>query len=169
MGAPPKWTNAPAVQAWHRSDHRTERDGTPGQPRIWSPDYKTTETWSTPSLRNVHWSDLVDVTPLGPVRECPNPEQHEKREPRPLTPGDITDEMVERAVAEADAWPSAYVNATVLRAALTAALTVPTRPEWADVADTLHRLWPDGLDGIASEDVARRLHTEGGVRVEGRS
>jgi hypothetical protein len=76
LGVPPEWTTAPAVQARHRSDLRTEHDGTPGQPRIWSPDYKTTETWSTPSLRNVHWSDLVDVTPLAPVRECPDPEQH---------------------------------------------------------------------------------------------
>ena len=77
FGVPPEWTIAPAVQAWHRSDHRTEYDGTPGQPRIWSRDYRTAETWSTPSLRNVHWSDLVDVTPLAPVRECPDPEQHD--------------------------------------------------------------------------------------------
>lgn len=76
FGIPPEWTTAPAVQAWHRSDHRTEHDGTPGQPRIWSPDYGTTERWSTPSLRDVHWSDLVDVVPLAPVRECPDPEQH---------------------------------------------------------------------------------------------
>ena len=81
FGVPPEWTTAPAVQAWHRSDHRTDHDGTPGQPRIWSPDYKTTETWSTPSLRNVHWSDLVDVTPLAPVLECPDPERHALQEP----------------------------------------------------------------------------------------
>lgn len=60
----PDWIDAPAVQAWHRSDGRTEHDGTPGKPCIWSPDYRTTERWSTPSLRNVHWSDLVDVVPL---------------------------------------------------------------------------------------------------------
>lgn len=60
----PDWTDAPAVQAWHRSDRRTECDGTPGKPRIWSPDYRTTEHWSTPSLQHVHWSDLVDVAPL---------------------------------------------------------------------------------------------------------
>lgn len=80
----PDWIDAPAVQAWHRSDRRTEHDGTPGKPRIWSPDYKTTETWSTPSLRNVHWSDLVDVTPLAPVRECPDPERHADIDPAPI-------------------------------------------------------------------------------------
>lgn len=60
----PDWLNAPAVRAWHKNDGRTEHDGTPGKPRIWSLDYGTTETWSTPSLRNVHWSELVDVEPL---------------------------------------------------------------------------------------------------------
>lgn len=62
--ARPEWLDAPAVRAWHKSDGRTERDGTPGKPRIWSPDYGTTETWSTPSLREVPWTDLVDVEPL---------------------------------------------------------------------------------------------------------
>ena len=60
----PAWLYAPAVRAWHRNDGRTEHDGTPGKPRIWSPDYGTTETWSTPSLREVPWTDLVDVEPL---------------------------------------------------------------------------------------------------------
>ncbi|WME22120.1 hypothetical protein [Brachybacterium sp. GU-2] len=62
--ARPEWLDAPAVRAWHKRDGRTERDGTPGKPRIWSPDYGTTETWSTPSLREVPWTDLVDVEPL---------------------------------------------------------------------------------------------------------
>ncbi|WP_341856398.1 hypothetical protein [Brachybacterium sp. GPGPB12] len=62
--ARPEWLDAPAVRAWHKSDGRTERDGTPGKPRIWSPDYGTAETWSTPSLRGVPWTDLVDVEPL---------------------------------------------------------------------------------------------------------
>lgn len=61
----PAWLDAPAVRAWHKNDGRTEHDGTPGKPRIWSPDYGTTETWSTPSLPGVHWSELVDVEPLG--------------------------------------------------------------------------------------------------------
>lgn len=61
----PEWTDTPAVRAWHKHDGRTEHDGTPGVKRIWSPDYGTTDTWSTPSLRNVPWSDLVDVEPLG--------------------------------------------------------------------------------------------------------
>lgn len=60
----PDWLDAPAVRAWHKNDGRTEHDGTPGKPRIWSPDYGTTETWSTPSLREVPWTDLVDVEPL---------------------------------------------------------------------------------------------------------
>lgn len=60
----PAWLYAPAVRAWHRNDGRTEHDGTPGKPRIWSPDYGTTDTWSTPSLREVPWTDLVDVEPL---------------------------------------------------------------------------------------------------------
>lgn len=62
--ARPEWLDAPAVRAWHKRDRRTEHDGTPGKPRIWSPDYGTTETWSTPSLREVPWTDLVDVEPL---------------------------------------------------------------------------------------------------------
>ena len=62
--ARPEWLDAPAVRAWHKRDGRTEHDGTPGKPRIWSPDYGRTETWSTPSLREVPWTDLVDVEPL---------------------------------------------------------------------------------------------------------
>ena len=62
--ARPDWIDAPAVRAWHKSDLRTEHDGTPGRPRIWSPDYGTTDVWSTPSLPHVPWSDLVDVEPL---------------------------------------------------------------------------------------------------------
>lgn len=41
----------------------------------------------------------------------------------------------------------------------------PKRPEWADLGEALDRLWPHGTDGIAREDIARRLHTEAGVRV----
>lgn len=67
--ARPEWLDAPAVRAWHKNDGRTEHDGTPGKPRIWSPDYRTTETWSTPSLQNVPWADLVDVEPLGITEE----------------------------------------------------------------------------------------------------
>lgn len=61
----PEWVNnAPAVRAWHKRDGRVEYNGRWGVKRIWSPDYRTTDTWSTPSLQNVPWSDLVEVEPL---------------------------------------------------------------------------------------------------------
>ena len=94
-------------------------------------------------------------------------EEWEKRaraaeQPRPLTPDAITDEMVKRA-------QSTYpLGAKHVREMLTAALTEPpARPEWADLGEALDRIWPHGIDGIAREDIARRLHTEAGVRVVG--
>ena len=85
-----------------------------------------------------------------------------RAESRPLTPDAITDEMVKRA-------QSTYpLGAKHVREMLTAALTEPpARPEWADLGEALDRLWPHGIDGIAREDIARRLHTEAGVRVVG--
>lgn len=66
----PEWVNnAPAVRAWHKNDGHTEHNGKPGLKRIWSPDYGTSATWSTPSLRNVPWSDLVNVEPLGIIED----------------------------------------------------------------------------------------------------
>ena len=83
-------------------------------------------------------------------------------ESRPLTPDAITDEMVKRA-------QSTYpLGAKHVREMLTAALTEPpARPEWADLGEALDRIWPHGIDGISREDIARRLHTEAGVRVVG--
>ena len=94
----------------------------------------------------------------------------EKAESRPLTPGAITDEMVKRALG-ANGQPETSVDSSSgrrMRHILTAALTdPPARPEWADLGEALDRLWPHGTDGIAREDIARRLHTEAGVRVVG--
>ena len=98
-------------------------------------------------------------------------EEWEKRaraaeQPRPLTPDAITNEMVERGQ---DAyWGNERTVEGRVREILTAALTEPpARPEWADLGEALDRLWPHGTDGIAREDIARRLHTEAGVRVVG--
>ena len=87
-------------------------------------------------------------------------------ESRPHTPDAITNEMVERGQ---DAyWGNERTVEGRVREILTAALTEPpARPEWADLGEALDRLWPHGTDGIAREDIARRLHTEAGVRVVG--
>jgi hypothetical protein len=85
-------------------------------------------------------------------------------EPRPLTPDDITDEMVERAWAE---WVSLDDrDAHSMRLSIRAALTGPTRPEWADLEDVLDAQWPEGINGAKNGHIARMLHV-GGVRVEG--
>lgn len=55
----PDWFFKPAVRAHHKNDDRSR-----GAKRIWSPDGRESYTWSTPSLRNVPWVDLVDVEPL---------------------------------------------------------------------------------------------------------
>lgn len=92
-------------------------------------------------------------------------DEADKRNAHPLSPDAITDEEVERARAEADAW-GYQVSNVGMRHILTAASTEPpARPEWADLGEALDRLWPHGTDGIAREDIARRLHTEAGVRV----
>ena len=91
-------------------------------------------------------------------------------ESHPLTPDAITDEMRKRArAAFFNEWNKVDSNTSnAIHAALTAALTEPpARPEWADLGEALDRLWPHGTDGIAREDIARRLHTEAGVRVVG--
>ena len=88
-------------------------------------------------------------------------------ESRPLTPDDITDEMVERA-------GGTYVNALrnrgytasmkdshtreAFREALTAALTEPTRPEGAEkVEAVLHQYWSGDING---DDLADRIAEE---------
>lgn len=60
----PDWYFKPAVRARHKNDHPTH-----GAKRIWSPDGRESYTWSTPSLRNVPWTDLVDVEPLDVIKD----------------------------------------------------------------------------------------------------
>ncbi|HEX7349615.1 hypothetical protein [Brachybacterium sp.] len=191
VSGPPEWIDAPAVQAWHRSDGRTEHDGTPGKPRIWSPDYGTTERWSTPSLRNVHWSDLVDVVPLTApagsytrtaedwkaraidaekerdrlatvlATTARQRDEADKRNARPLT---VTDEMVERALDVADRYDGVAINSRIMRVALTAALTEPTEdPEVVALADVLGDFAvADEHNGTRDDmQLARLLHRRG--------
>ena len=74
-------------------------------------------------------------------------------EPRPLTPDAITDEMVERAVDAADRHPVAVVNRAIMREAITAALTAPTRPEGAEEVEALIE---ESLPGDALSDAQVR-------------
>ena len=78
--------------------------------------------------------------------------------PRPLTPDAITDEVVERARAEAGAWGH-QVSDVGMRHVLTAALTEPpARPEGAEkVEAVLHEYWSGDIDG---DDLADRIAEE---------
>ena len=79
-------------------------------------------------------------------------------ESRPLTPDDITDEMVERG--RSAYWGPAYGGSVEERvlAILTAALTEPTRPEGAEkVEAVLHQYWSGDIDG---DDLADRIVEE---------
>ena len=63
-------------------------------------------------------------------------------EPRPFTPDDITDEMVERALDAADQYEAVVINKAIIREALTAALTEPpARPEGAEEIEALVDTW----------------------------
>ena len=76
--------------------------------------------------------------------------------PRPLTPDDITDEMIDRAYA----WWEGNTLAprTGMRAMLAAALTEPTRPEGAEkVEAVLHQYWSGDING---DDLANRIVEE---------
>ena len=78
-------------------------------------------------------------------------------ESRPLTPDDITDEMVERGQ---DAyWGNERTVEGRVRAILTAALTEPpARPEGAEkVEAVLHQYWSGDIDG---DDLADRIAEE---------
>lgn len=148
----PDWIDAPAVQAWHRSDGRTEHDGTPGKPRIWSPDYRTTERWSTPSLQNVHWSDLVDVTPLAPVRECPDPEQHGPVDYKVL---------LEQAERERDRWHRAALTMQTERDEARARLAeaaAEIRAQGEAIAELAAEPRPLTPDAITDEMVERAVN-----------
>ena len=79
-------------------------------------------------------------------------------ESRPLTPDDITDEMVERG--RSAYWGPAYGGSVEERvlAILTAALTGPTRPEGAEkVEAVLHQYWSGDING---DDLADRIAEE---------
>ena len=79
-------------------------------------------------------------------------------ESRPLTPDDITDEMVERG--RSAYWGPACGGSVEERvlAILTAALTEPTRPEGAEkVEAVLHQYWSGDING---DDLADRIAEE---------
>ena len=79
-------------------------------------------------------------------------------ESRPLTPDDITDEMVERG--RSAYWGPAFGGSVEERvlAILTAALTEPTRPEGAEkVEAVLHQYWSGDING---DDLADRIAEE---------
>ena len=79
-------------------------------------------------------------------------------ESRPLTPDDITDEMVERG--RSAYWGPTYGGSVEERvlAILTAALTEPTRPEGAEkVEAVLHQYWSGDING---DDLANRIVEE---------
>ena len=79
-------------------------------------------------------------------------DEADKRNARPLTADDITDEMVERALmVNADLFPK------TVRRMLTAALT-PARPEGAEkVEAVLHQYWSGDING---DDLADRIAEE---------
>jgi hypothetical protein len=73
-------------------------------------------------------------------------------EPRPLTPADITDEMVERGRT---AYP--HGSERLIRAILTAAFTVPARPEGAEAFDPIVDAAIRGHSDITSPDVVHAI------------
>lgn len=78
-------------------------------------------------------------------------------QPHPLTPDDITDEMVERAH---DYWGhNSIISRDGMRGLLTAALTEPpARPEGAEkVEAVLHQYWSGDING---DDLADRIAEE---------
>ena len=79
--------------------------------------------------------------------------------PRPLTPDDITDEMVERALAvERREYDGYTTEPETMRELLTAALTEPSRPEGAEkVEAVLHQYWSGDING---DDLADRIVEE---------
>ena len=83
-------------------------------------------------------------------------DEADKRNPRPLTADDITDEMIDRAYA----WWEGNTLAlrAGMRAMLAAALTEPPRPEGAEkVEAVLHQYWSGDIDG---DDLADRIAEE---------
>lgn len=104
-------------------------------------------------------------------------------QPRPLTPDDITDEMIERAAVasarDTDARPLHDLRPNTqarirrrMRVVLAAALTVPTRPEGAEGIESQIEAWDHeyGDDAIMTAPRLRELAdflASRGVRVEG--
>ena len=79
--------------------------------------------------------------------------------PRPLTPDDITYEMLKRAQREEERQRGDWTAPTAMRHILTAALTEPpTRPEGAEkVEAVLHQYWSGDING---DDLADRIVEE---------
>ena len=82
----------------------------------------------------------------------------EKAESRPLTPDDITDEMVRRGAQAETPAGTRYLRPHEVLEVLTAALTEPTRPEGAEkVEAVLHQYWSGDING---DDLADRIAEE---------
>ena len=82
----------------------------------------------------------------------------EKAESRPLTPDDITDEMVRRGAQAETPAGTRYLRPHEVLEVLTAALTEPTRPKGAEkVEAVLHQYWSGDIDG---DDLADRIAEE---------
>ena len=79
-------------------------------------------------------------------------------ESRPLTPDDITDEMVRRGAQAETPAGTRYLRPHEVLEVLTAALTEPTRPEGAEkVEAVLHQYWSGDING---DDLADRIAEE---------
>ena len=79
-------------------------------------------------------------------------------QPRPLTPDDITDEMVRRGAQAETPAGTRYLRPHEVLEVLTAALTEPTRPKGAEkVEAVLHQYWSGDIDG---DDLADRIAEE---------
>ena len=95
-------------------------------------------------------------------------DEADKRNARPLTADDITDEMVERALAvERRVYDDGYTTEPgTMRELLTAALTEPARPEGAEEIEAVIRKVVPSHPEDRYGDLADRL-AERGVRVTG--
>ena len=79
-------------------------------------------------------------------------------ESRPLTPDDITDEMVRRGAQAETPTGTRYLRPHEVLEVLTAALTEPARPEGAEkVEAVLHQYWSGDING---DDLADRIAEE---------
>ena len=81
----------------------------------------------------------------------------EKAESRPLTPDDITDEMVRRGAQAETPAGTRYLRPHEVLEVLTAALTEPTRPEGAEDIERLIRDAENEGQGADNEALANYL------------